>query len=325
MEKANGSVNITNVCGEEVNTLISIMSTTDANRNTLILLLFLLTTAGSFALIGNAFIIFVLLKSPNLHKPSYILISGMACTDFLVGFLLTPFQIARATFFLQHSIKKVCQTEVVSNVLGFLLSGICFVMSLLISVDRYLAITLKNRYRAIVTRKNVVVAIVIAVLSMLALVISVNLVGVLFQHRRQLVLFIGSMIALATIVFYSKSFLALYQHTSRVNLPQHNSAQSNFNTQKYKRTLNTMVMTLVWLVFCYIPLLFAIYNLSKSESSKFSLIFLFVGLILFSINSCTNPLIYLLRFRDMRCAAKQVLNKLLGNFTREEDIPVNIP
>lgn len=320
MKKINLSDNFSDICHEMFATEFkSIFKTVDTIRKTVVLLMFLHAAVGLFAVMGNAFIIFTISKSPNLHKPSYLLMAGMAANDLFVGLLFYPFQIIRLTFFKEHSVNGICSTNDVFNTLSTFLYGMCFVMSLMISIDRYLALTLKHRYRIVVTKRRVILATLSAFTIALIVSSCINIIPVLSAFRRSIVLVIGLLLLFITSAFYIRSFLALRRHTKCVRVLPDNTAQNSFNCQKYKRSLKTMVIILAWLIVCYIPLLFGNYKSTNKESTKFSVIFLHVCLILFGVNSCTNPLIYLLRFTDIRSAAGNVILKSFSRFTSQHN------
>lgn len=250
----------------------------------------------SSAVVGNGLVITVILKSPTLHKPSYYLICGMAIID-IFGGLMSYFLIIRMNFFKQHSIELICLTKQTWLTLSLFLCGMCLMMSLLISIDRYLAVSLKQRYKTIVTKRRVFITVLIAFASVLTLSSTAINVPLLYPYSQLLSFVTGLLLLLSTFYFYTKSYLTLRRC---VTTQQDSNLQNSFNCQKYKRSLNTMVIILLWLLMCYMPLLCAVLRLSHTGTTTFSYFINKLTVILFYVNSCTNPIIYVTRFRDIR-------------------------
>lgn len=108
------------------------------------------------ATIGNGLVIVTILRKPVLQKPSYLLIASMAFLDLLVGSLFYPFLMVRMAWRLQNNEFDMCRTSMITNVAGLFLISMSLTMSLFLSIDRYLALTLKHRYRLKVTRRKVI-------------------------------------------------------------------------------------------------------------------------------------------------------------------------
>lgn len=144
-----------------------------------------------------------------------------------------------------------------------------FAMSLLISIDRYLAITLKDRYRMTVSIKSVVYAILSALVFM-AVMSMVTSFDAIFPYRNTVVGILGFGMLLVICALYTKSFKSLRQYTMRLQVQPVNTSQSSFDSIKYKKSLNTMV--LVWLLACFVPFLCGQYLLAKNKPTYTSII-----------------------------------------------------
>jgi len=116
----------------------------------------------------------------------------------------------------------------------------------------------------------------------------------------------GVLMFSTTLVFYIKAFINLRRYT-RLH------ALHNFNAARYKKSLNTMAMVLVWLFVCCIPLLSTQYILAKSEYNKFYGILDYTSVVVYSINSCTNPVIFFVRFTDIRDACRENIKGVVGH------------
>jgi len=185
-----------------------------------------------------------------------------------------------------------------------------FAMSLLISVDRHLAITLKHRYRSTVTKKRVLGTIILTYL--LFIISSIALVSdKVYPYWNYVAGVSGVVCLLATCAFYTKSLVALRHLSTQVNAQLPSSSQRNFDAAKYKKSLNTMIIILAFLLVCCIPLVCVPVVFATVGVTKFYVIFDLVSFTIFGLNSSLNPLIYIIRFTDIRNACRERLTSFI--------------
>jgi len=271
----------------------------------------LLALVSFIAILGNGFIIATILKTPHLQSPSYLLITSMAAIDLALALVFYPFLIARTAWRLQEDLVTICTTGKTYRAVGLCLVLMSLMMSLLISIDRYLAISLRNRYRSTVTKKRAIWASLLA-LSMMAFLSVIVSFGVSFLYWNLLAGVLGLLIFLFICAFYFKSFIALRRYVSLIDNQQNNTSQSSFDATKYKKSLNTMVIILVWLLVCFVPLLSMQYVLVKVGLTKVAIVTENFSAVIFGVNSCTNPIIYIWRFTDVRNACRETARKITG-------------
>jgi hypothetical protein len=120
----------------------------------------------------NALILFSIGKTSSLHKPSFVLLANLALIDFLAGAVAEPLVFIANVAALERWSNLFCFCSLGARVVGYWLGSISLYTLTVISVDRLLAIRLKNRYRSIVTVKRVAavllpwwIGIFVAVLS----------------------------------------------------------------------------------------------------------------------------------------------------------------
>jgi len=129
-------------------------------------------------------------------------------------------------------------------------------------------------------------------------------------HREIISGIIGLIVLLVICTFYIKSFITLHRYTQQVQAQQPNPSQGNFDVVKYRKTLKTMVAILGCLVLCQLPLL-CVFMFAKYLSFLNQKIFSHVTIIVLGLNSSLNPVIYLIRFTDIRQACRHMLRNLL--------------
>lgn len=279
-----------------------------------IILICLFVVVSLIAIFGNGVVIFTILKTPNLQKPSYLLITSMASTDLLMALTLYPFSIVMSAWILQKDVDFACRLYILYIFIGVFFISQSFVMSLLISVDRYLAIALKHRYRLTVTKNRILWCIFLTWIIVFLWTLSMRYIVAMLLHWRLISGVTGLLILSITSGFYTKSFLSLHRHSSQVHNQQSNTSQQpNFDASKYRKSLNTMVMILVWLLVCSSVMVVAPSAVANYEPNEFSKIIYFTSIVVFSINSCTTPVIYIVRFTDIRNACRETVRGLIGH------------
>lgn len=137
-------------------------------------------------------------------------------------------------------------------------------------------------------------------MAFLALTILIDEV---FPYWQVIAGVLGAVLLFLTCGFFVRSFVTLHRYTSPVNA----LSSSSFNVTKYKKSLKTMVIFLIWLLLCYIPLITAPYIGFNNENSKTSLIFYQVAMVVFQVHSCISPLIYIVRLADLRQTCKEAI------------------
>jgi hypothetical protein len=112
------------------------------------------------AVMGNSVLLFAIIKTPALHKPSVFLMCNLAVNDLAVGLLVQPLYVIYKVAEMNGLGSMSCYCGVIVNMLANLFSGMSFITVTCISIDRYLALYLHLRYVAIVTTERVVKVII---------------------------------------------------------------------------------------------------------------------------------------------------------------------
>ena len=266
----------------------------------------LLTLTG---IIGNGLIIVAILRSQKLKTPSYLLIKSLAFTDVLVGLAFHPSMIVKDLFHLEKYKESPCLFLFIFNLINSYRGSLELLMSALISIDRYLAISLLNRYKIVVTRQRVLtvtLATWVLIGGSLTWLVEDTRFMTAAQARIFKAVFILSVL-LITCAFYIASFIRLRNHTAQV---QSNSSPAQFNVLKYKKTLKTMMAILGCFLVCQVPLFITMSMFESFMKGPHRDIFMVAhnfASTVHGLNSTINPVIYLVRFRDIRRACHQML------------------
>ena len=283
----------------------------------------------------NSLILISIWKTPSLHKPSYILIGSLALSDVLVGAIGEPLMIMDNVTDLQGwSVDNFCLVSTLAKIVNYALGGISLFTLMLISVDRLLAVKLRNRYQSVVTKKRALLILVACWITMSAVsAVSFAFFEVSSQILSALLLFVGitAVILVVTItVCYSMAFYTLRKITSSSvspsvqnaeAVPHPSSTNPNIDVPKYRRSLITMFLVFLLIVIFYMPLVsvsltfFMVFSSKNVSSQTLSydifLICVDTGELFSLLNSAVNPLLYLWRIRDIREAVNTTVKTAL--------------
>ena len=118
-------------------------------------------------ILGNTLILVALHKENSLHPPSKLLLRCLAISDLCVGLVSEPL----AVIFWMSTIYKrwnFCRHIFVSLIVtGYSLCGMSLLIMTAISVDRLLALSLRVKYRQVVTLKRIcIILVMFCVISM---------------------------------------------------------------------------------------------------------------------------------------------------------------
>ncbi|XP_031563900.1 beta-4C adrenergic receptor-like [Actinia tenebrosa] len=263
--------------------------------------------------IANLLVIIAVFTTPELRTPSFYLVTNLALTDLFMGLVCQTGYSLFAVSYFNLDVQTLCISYVLFTNISMMVTIASGLTVTVISIDRYLAISLKLRYRSTVTlprirRLLVVLWVMVFILTSLPLYTSTKWVGIFGS--------IVFTICLFTIIFcYSKSFRALKVYCNQTN-PQGSHQGSNEATPsnaidvlKYKKLLKTMVLILGLVLICYLPLLVIFITFEQKGDPE--PIFSITMLSIVGLNSTLNPIIYLVRMRDIRRACIRITKRLL--------------
>ena len=253
------------------------------------------------SILGNALVLVAILRTPSIRStPHMIMLCSLAVSDFLVGLVAQPINIA----------EQLTEDHIVNYVVMLTGPSLC-VVSLMtitaITVDRFLA----HRYAALVTESRVKYTLILIWL------ISFHLSGIAFWDER-VHKFVAAIVTIICLLICMASYVRIYCFIRRHQLQIHVQQQavqsfdaqgSNLNATQLKRSaMNTFVFCLA-LIICYLPMyvLLTLYGLSiKDWQSEWQFAFTAVFM-----NSSINPVLYYWRLRELRTAVVKTARQML--------------
>ncbi|XP_028513955.1 adrenocorticotropic hormone receptor isoform X2 [Exaiptasia diaphana] len=249
----------------------------------------------------NLLLILSILTSPNLRRPSYILICALAFTDLGVGILVQPLYIARKITFMMSDYETYCILMKTGNVVAHVICSPSFFIVTAISVDRYLAIYLRASYQQHVTNRAVLQYLAFTIVCACCITVS------RFHATSPKYMGFGAFflcVFLFIILFcYFKSLSELSQ------LQAKSSARSSQPVASHRRVLATLMMIVTALFMCYVPFVVVVIAIAIIGRSKPFMIAWEITASMMYFNSFLNPILHFSRLKELRESCWAVIKK----------------
>ena len=277
------------------------------------------------ATVGNALVLIALYKVSSIYPPTKWLFGCLAITDLCVGLTSQPLYtiyILRRNVFNEDDIKTFFYVREFVFLVLFIVSVLT---STTISVDRLLALSLRQRYRHVVTLRRV--RVVIGCVWSLAVLYDAlyTAAQIFFLDINTIKSFICTTVGLIIISIvistfcYIKIFVALRHQQAQledhVQPGQLNGGRNSLNIARYKKTVWSIAWVQLTLLTCFAPyVIFVLIWLYGNIADFFLTVDDIVDTNRFSIsllylNSSLNPILYCWRIRDVRQEVKNILRK----------------
>ena len=269
-----------------------------------------------FTVPGNLLIILSILLDPNknLHRTPYILfILNLAITDFIVGVMVEP--LSMVTHWREaHSLSV--SNSWLSQFVYFMCCTASLLSLVILTIDRYLAITSPFWYHVNMTNARVLQG------SVVIWILSIACSGMLFVIGFVMCAFVFANLTLFCTVFillfsYVRVFLTVQEKVKELvtlheDDNERNKAQERHLLWEKKLTKIHLVMLLAFLA-CYGPACIMIYLMNLCHSCSCEVIHWLrdMHFVLITLNSLVNPFVYALRLPVLNKAMRKLLGTLL--------------
>ena len=210
------------------------------------------------AVVGNALTLVAIYKNPSLRTPSYILLAGLAVTDFFTGLLLLPVSVVFTVLveFMKKGSPSLCLIMgIFQNGIGSYLGFTAIFVITVMSVERWLLIS--RRSTAITTHRIFKAYVVICLLPtpFITSRLARSLDGCCY-HKLDAAEGIVVFICLLTAsVFYFKVLQIIRSHQLQIQATQPNQGfgQAAIDIAKYKKSVIMLLYILALFSVCYLP------------------------------------------------------------------------
>ena len=274
----------------------------------LIFLSVLNTFLSITAFLENTLILVALHRDTSLHPPSKLLFRNLAITDLFVGITAEPLYVV---YLMSEGRERwdVCFYVLVSfATASYILCSVSFLTMTAISVDRLLALSLRLRYRQVVTFKRTCI-------TLIGLWIY-SIVGASSQFLDPVITawyqYTGTALCLFITFFaYTKIFFILRHNRIHVQTPQRQPNQAiPVNIARYTKAVYSALWVQVTLVVCYLPAAIVVALTPQRGISTSTYLNKQFTISLVFLNSSLNPLLYCWKIREVRQAVKETLRGL---------------
>ena len=260
----------------------------------------------------NALVMIAVKTKPRLreHK-SNIVLALLASTDFVVGVIVQPVNVAMMITVLTDDISgETCALQVFTRASSRVGISASLIHMALISGERYLAMRHSFAHFTLVTEARLLGASVLAWL--LSIILYINLA---VNDRESVFSYINNVfygLCLAVIIFcHVTVYREIRRHEKQI-AAQQVSVEAREQFQKDKKAFKVTFIIIVVLMLCYVPLIIFSAVLERFRS-KISLemlyIYLFTATLMVLLNSFFNPIIYSFRLRGFRVAFIELICK----------------
>ncbi|XP_078344174.1 uncharacterized protein LOC144629832 [Oculina patagonica] len=266
--------------------------------------------------IGNALVCAAIWRNPSLRTPSYILLAGLAFTDFCTGLIVLPSFVANGLIYLTDHRKNSAgknsrpTASFITTAIGNSFSSYFFLVTILVmtlmSIERWLHMS----RRSLVTVRRACYAVAVLLLIPIPLVVFYVKDVTSFLVRVAIISTVLFCLTLTSVAYF-KVFRIIRRHQQQIHaneLPQ-NFAQPAINFQKYKKSVFTILYILAVFYISYLPTVVSIVLVLVLSLNEFTYLLVTASTILVYLSPFLNPLLYLWRMNDIRTEVSNLVKK----------------
>ena len=268
------------------------------------------TLLSPVAVVGNGLVLAAIWRNPSLRTPSYILLAGLAITDFCTGLVTQPLYITNELTSLLEPNKDYSMTLAIGFLCFEYFGNLSILTVTVMSIERWLHMarqSLVNVYRA---------RVILAVLLLLPIISAAHRLnnGFSFSYKNYIANFSVFLVCFTvTSTAYFKIFHIIRRHQQQIHpndLPQ-NFANPAINLVKYKKSVFSILYVIIIFYVSYFHFLIhlglLVFYLRNDNLIKLS--FNMIAVLIFS-SSSLNPLFCLWRMKDIRSEVIQLVNRM---------------
>ena len=262
---------------------------------------------------GNFLVVVTIWRTPSLHSPSFVLLSGLALSDLAVGLIAQPIFVVLNSADIYDNCDLFSVLYRVHPYLSSQLLVVTFATVCATAVDRFLALKIHLRYRELVTVRR-------ALFCLLSIWLTSTILAlwILLHHPTGVIggITLVVVVLFITVTCYVKIFHIVRHHQNQIanqfQVPQSCVQTSVPNIARYRKSVRSLlyiagffcVSNMFW-VFWVI----AKYLMNSNYEDEMELV-MRILVSLSYLNSCFNPFLYCWRIGEIRQAMKEQLKKM---------------
>ena len=273
------------------------------------------------AMVGNALTLYSIWKASLFSNPSYMIIAGLAITDFLSSITVLPFNIVVRfqDMFNIHS----CVLKRIFSTVATILIGWSMLTTCIINLDCFLSLYFPFRFKT----WNLDTWYLVAIASSWSLWLLYALLGTssILSSRTffsvQVSIIIGCLVFILTCQIFVYRLIKVRQTRIGVLAPNQSTATQVIDgvvqRKQMKSRMTIFIITAAFLI-CFLPRCAVLVAFSAARSPSFTLIYQgsrLSEIILFA-NSAINPIIYSFRLPKIGRRVLMLLRRSFSWFAR---------
>ena len=260
------------------------------------------------ATLGNVLILVALYKVSSVQAPTRLLLRSLTVTDLCVGVVVQPLFVPLLLYpGFMTKINIFIPIFLAQSTMSYTLCPVSFLTATAMTLDRFLALTLRLRYRNIVNLPRVRVAIALCWL----IGITCGSTYIFWSYPITLIQIAGcfALWMFTSPTFYTKMCLTLRKQRAQVHenngsLPS-NSGIFPSRLAIYKKTLSGIAWVQLALAVCYFPFVILVFiEMATNLRGENANILWMSAITLIYFNSSINPVLYCWKMKQVRRAAK---------------------
>ena len=252
------------------------------------------------AVVGNALVLAAIWRNQSLRTPSYILLAGLAFTDFSTGLISQPFFATMELMNLTGSHDSPAVVAIVKGSATYFFPLMTSIITLM-SIERWLHMT----RRSLLTVNRVYSALALLYLVILPFPIC-HILSVFNNKQVADIAYMSFILACLTITStaYVKVFRLIRSHQQQIqsNCFSRPTTQPTINIVKYRKSVHTVLYILAIFYVSYTPVVIT-FVLSVTLGNEYEYLtasLLDLSLMFLFLSSSLNPFLYLWRMNDIR-------------------------
>ena len=263
------------------------------------------------AVAGNSLIVAAIWRNPSVRTPSFILLGGLAASDFATGLITQPLYAADmlATFISEPNSILTAARRISSKYFAIVTVETITVMA----AERWLHMSRRSLLTVRRAYKICGLLLFTQLFYMVARQWVISVSSFVAFWEPFLTAFLGAVCLLTTFFSYYKVFKLIRQHERQIQAHQagQDFAQPTINLAKYKKSVYTILYILAIFLLCYLPNIIwvSVIVLMAMFTESFA-VALHVSITLFFMSSSLNPLLYCWRIKEIRDEVKLLISKL---------------
>ena len=251
----------------------------------------------------NALVLAAIWRNASLRTPSYILIGGLAFTDFCTGLIAQPFYaVDRYAEFIRNK-KHYCFAYRIANMAGPYFGVVTLCTITIMAVERWLHV----RSRSLITVRRTIILYCIFLLSPIPYTAMRWLIlqnPSILAPSQLLAGLIGLICLVTMLVAYFKVFQIIRRHQRQVL----DHASKGINLEKYKKSVFTMLYISACFVMCYSPHFFCLFIVGTlADYTETTAAFVHFTATMFYWSPSLNPILYCWRMKRILVGVKELL------------------